>query len=562
MLMLFVIMGTLAFNDLQRGQQIEIQTLREKSAVLIRSFESGTRTGMGMRWQQEQRQRLLEEMANQPSVLYIAITDRYGTIMAHSDRSRVGQPFYSPEQIRALRVSDEEQWQMTYFIDQQQNKQQAFEVYRFFKPLKRQANYSEHRTNHHRPPALAADEPPTIIFVGFDTLALDAAQAKDLRNSAILFSTLLLLALASLLALFWAQRYQRSNRQLADSKTVASEIIRNLPIGLITTNEQQNITVVNPAAEAMLGCDAQAWIGQKSDQLLPPSWNDKTTRDQAVIEQETEYPLANGERLPLSVSIANIVNHQGYLLGNLFIFRDMREVRQLQADIRRKEKLAAIGDLAAGVAHEIRNPLSSIKGFAKYFADRAAQGSEEHELAQVMAKEVDRLNRVVSELLSVVRPPELRLQLTDINPLIEHSLYLIQQDAAQQQISLRYQRNPQLPMVEIDPDHLTQALLNLYLNALQAIGRHGWLAVNCAVLAGDKLQIVVHDSAGSINADDLNKIFNPYFTTKANGTGLGLVIVQKVIEEHQGHIVVSSSAQAGTRFEMTLPLQQKKAKGD
>lgn len=437
--LLFGIIITLAIKDLQRGREVEIQTLQEKSTVLMSSFESGARTGMGMHWRHDQRQTLLEEMAYQPNVLYIAITDRSGRILAHSDPQRVGQQLYSSQQMAELKVSSDEQWHMTTFDELQDKKQNAFEAYRWFKPLKRGSGHSGHMMNRSRISEVAEpqDDEQAVIFAAFDTVALDAAQAKDMRNTAILLSILLLLALAS--------------------------------------------------------------------------W---------------------------------------------FIFRDMRKIRQLQEEIRRKEKLVAMGDLAAGVAHEIRNPLSSIKGFAKYFADRSPQGSEQHELAKVMAKEVDRLNRVITELLALVRPADLRFQRLAINEVIEHSLHLIRQDAQSKNIVLRYRRcDKALPLVEIDPDRLTQVLLNLYLNAIQAMGAEGTLEVEVELTMDAAVRITVSDSGAGIPPEDLGKIFNPYFTTKATGTGLGLTMVQKVIEEHQGTIVVSRGQPAGTRFEIVIPLR-------
>ena len=329
---------------------------------------------------------------------------------------------------------------------------------------------------------------------------------------------------------------------------------------MITTNEEQLISVVNHTAEKIFGISKDILTGQNIHQALPPEWNllvKKSQRHQPVIEHEFDYKLKEGLIIPLSISVANIVNHNGSFLGNIFIFRDMREVRQLQEEIRRKEKLAAIGNLAAGVAHEIRNPLSSIKGFAKYFEGHSPQGSEEQELAKVMIKEVDRLNRAVTELLGLVRPSDLRIQLVNINEIIAHSLHLIRQDADSKKITIQFISNENLPRVEIDPDRFTQALLNLYLNAIQAMGRAGTLEIALALVEESKLRISVIDTGKGIRAEDLENIFNPYFTTKASGTGLGLAIVQKVIEEHQGRITVTSHPQSGTRFDMTIPLVQR-----
>ncbi|WP_016675937.1 ATP-binding protein, partial [Yersinia pestis] len=182
---------------------------------------------------------------------------------------------------------------------------------------------------------------------------------------------------------------------------------------------------------------------------------------------------------------------------------------------------------------------------------------EEQELAKVMIKEVDRLNRAVTELLGLVRPSDLRIQLVNINEIIAHSLHLIRQDADSKKITIQFISNENLPRVEIDPDRFTQALLNLYLNAIQAMGRAGTLEIALALVEESKLRISVIDTGKGIRAEDLENIFNPYFTTKASGTGLGLAIVQKVIEEHQGRITVTSHPQSGTRFDMTIPLVQR-----
>ncbi|XPE56594.1 two-component system sensor histidine kinase ZraS [Shigella flexneri] len=233
--------------------------------------------------------------------------------------------------------------------------------------------------------------------------------------------------------------------------------------------------------------------------------------------------------------------------------RYLRSRQLLQDEMKRKEKLVALGHLAAGVAHEIRNPLSSIKGLAKYFAERAPAGGEAHQLAQVMAKEADRLNRVVSELLELVKPTHLALQAVDLNTLINHSLQLVSQDANSREIQLRFTANDTLPEIQADPDRLTQVLLNLYLNAIQAIGQHGVISVTASE-SGAGVKISVTDSGKGIAADQLEAIFTPYFTTKAEGTGLGLAVVHNIVEQHGGTIQVASQEGKGSTFTLWLPV--------
>ncbi|QMA54848.1 two-component system sensor histidine kinase ZraS [Escherichia fergusonii] len=233
--------------------------------------------------------------------------------------------------------------------------------------------------------------------------------------------------------------------------------------------------------------------------------------------------------------------------------RYLRSRQLLQDEMKRKEKLVALGHLAAGVAHEIRNPLSSIKGLAKYFAERAPAGGEAHQLAQVMAKEADRLNRVVSELLELVKPTHLALQAVDLNTLINHSLQLVSQDANSREIQLRFTANDALPEIQADPDRLTQVLLNLYLNAIQAIGQHGVISVTASESSAG-VKISVTDSGKGIAADQLEAIFTPYFTTKAEGTGLGLAVVHNIVEQHGGTIQVVSQEGKGATFTLWLPV--------
>jgi two-component system sensor histidine kinase HydH len=232
----------------------------------------------------------------------------------------------------------------------------------------------------------------------------------------------------------------------------------------------------------------------------------------------------------------------------------LEEVRRLKDEVRRQEKLAALGGLAAGVAHEIRNPLSSIKGMATFFREQFDDGSEAREAAGVMIREVDRLNRVISELLDFARPTDLNRRFSDLSPLINRSIQLIQQDAASQNITIEVHISDDICPVNIDPDRLTQCLLNLYLNALQAMSEGGTLTVGCHHEDdGRKVRITVSDTGEGVAAEHLDSIFNPYFTTKNKGTGLGLAIVHKIVEAHQAHLEVESTPGRGTRMIIEIP---------
>jgi two-component system sensor histidine kinase HydH len=556
---LAVVVAVMTTRNTHRENALTGQTLFEKGTAFIRAFEAGARLGLGMHWRGEQFQALLEETARQPGVLQLAVTDADGRILAHSDKTRIGQRLHSPETMAALGVAAREKWRTTTLP----GGRRAFEVYRAFEPgLGRAAtdDCGEAAEGHACPwtgSEAASGTRRQVIFADFDLAPYEAALAEDTRNSVVLAAILFLLGVGGVLTLFWAQSSRLSKRRLKDTQAFATEIVNNLPVGLLTTGGDGRLAVVNGAAERIAGFKAADVVGRLPEEVFPRVWcglKDVMDAGEPVAERETECSFDGQTILPLSVSASRIVNEEGARLGDIYIFRDLGEVRRLQEEVRRKEKLAALGGLAAGVAHEIRNPLSSIKGVAKYFEGRFDPGSEGRELAGVMAREVDRLNRVITELLDFARPSDVRMRPTDLVELVEHSLRLIGPDAAAHQVRADFAHDGTLPEVAVDPDRFTQVLLNLYLNAIQAMEDGGVLAIRADYEAArGRVRLDVGDAGQGIPAASLGSIFNPYFTTKPSGTGLGLAIVQKLVEAHQGEIRVKSTPGRGSVFSIFLP---------
>lgn len=228
-----------------------------------------------------------------------------------------------------------------------------------------------------------------------------------------------------------------------------------------------------------------------------------------------------------------------------------RKVAGLEEEVSRQERLAALGTLAAGVAHEIRNPLSSIKGFATYFGAKFEPGSQDRELAEVMIGEVDRLNRVVSELLELTHPSELRLEATVPADLLSHALKLVEGDCLAKGIAIQT-RFAEVGPVLLDADRMLQALLNLLLNAIQAMPQGGTLRVSAQPVR-DRLEMRVADTGCGIPPEDLERIFDPYFTTKNQGTGLGLATVRTIAQAHGGRVRITSEPGRGTEVTLDLP---------
>jgi two-component system sensor histidine kinase HydH len=368
---------------------------------------------------------------------------------------------------------------------------------------------------------------------------------------------LILLGLAGFISMFWMQGYRSAKKSLQDTSAIKDQVVTSLPVGLIATDKDGKIAFYNSAAERITGLDLAQARGKEPDSVLPRhlcGLKESLDLGESINEKEMECEFTENKIVPVSISASKIINEEGQFVGQVLIIRDLGEVRRLQDEIRRKEKLAAIGGLAAGVAHEIRNPLSSIKGIASYYKSKFEDGSEDKEMAGVMIEEVDRLSRVISELLEFARPTKLNRKLSDMNELLKHSTRLVEQEAAAKKVDIQLNLTSESIEADVDPDRLTQCFLNLFLNALQAMESGGRLTVSSSTGANGNVAIDIKDNGSGISAEDLSKIFDPYFTTKPKGTGLGLAIVHKIIEAHQGQIKVRSTIGQGTVFSIALPL--------
>ncbi len=565
---LLIVVLVLAIQNTNRERRYMSELLIAKGAALIRGVEAGARTGMmGMMWGGQQIQRLLEETARLPDVVHMAVIDEGGHALAHSDPGKINKPFDPKRQIIHSGPEDIENWELV----SQDDGSRIFEVHRHFRPMRlhdgkrfggRMQSMMQRRGMRRDDGTdwMSLDNRKDfLIIIGLDVTPFEEAVRSDIRTTILLSIIMLVLGFGGFVSLFWMHNYRSTKKSLQDTSAFADEVVGHLPVGLIATDRSGRITFFNSAAESITGLAKTNAIARKPDAILPEGLcglQKMLDRGQTITEQEMECAFSARGKTAVSVSATKIANQAGELVGQVLILRDLSEIRRLEAEIHRQEKLAAMGGLAAGVAHEVRNPLSSIKALASYFAGQFDQGSEARQAADVMAQEVDRLNRVITELLEFARPTDLKLTPTDLGSLLSRSIQLIQQDAVNNQVSVESEMNSALCMVRVDPDRLAQCLLNLYINAIQAMPHGGFLKVLCQPVKSDHVSISVIDTGTGIPSDDVNRIFDPYFTTKENGTGLGLAIVYKIVEAHQGRITVGSNPGGGTIFTISLPCEQ------
>jgi two-component system sensor histidine kinase HydH len=551
-------------DNIHRQKEATTRLLLETGAALIRSFEAGTRTGlmgmMGMHGGHFQLQRLLIETAQQPDIVYIMVTDLNGIIQAHSNPEEIGTIHGRDLDLKRVVQSRKLRWRQV----SNTSGADIFEVFRRFTPTLRPIQRSNRKMINPRGPRFSqpeSNEPQRdqVIFIGLDMGPIEASRREDTRHSLIMASILLLIGFGGISSLFLVQAYRSTRSSLTRVKAFSDNVVKNMPIGLIALDMDERIVSFNQTAESILQIPSNLAMGNKADNVLPRSFQpllNQIPLSEATIEKAFDCILDSGKIIPLDVSISHLEGDNGTSLGRLILFRDLTEVQSLKNEIERSQRLASIGQLAAGVAHEIRNPLSSIKGFATYFKDRYREIPEDKKTAEIMVQEVERLNRVISQLLEFARPVTIHKKSTDIHTLIQHSLKMIDRDAREKEITIKKEILPDLRDVSIDADRMNQVLLNLYLNAMEAMERGGTLTVKITEdNESQRITIVIMDTGHGINKKDLVHIFDPYFTTKQSGTGLGLAIVHKIIESHHGEIRVESEPGKGTNVLIYLPYE-------
>ncbi|MDO9528827.1 MAG: ATP-binding protein [Syntrophales bacterium] len=553
-----------AVQNIHKQRENTTQLLLEKGAALIRSFEAGTRTGMGMRWGGLQVQKLLMETAQQADIVYLLITDLNGKILADNDPSKIGEYHGKDLDLEKIPRSKEVQWREV--IDE--NGANVFEVFRRFSPTRKhfQRPRGKNVPNDWFRSCIIPPEGKPLsrltIFVGLDMKPIELAREEDARHTVIMALILLLIGFTGVISLFLVQGYRSARTSLSRIRAFSDNLVENMPIGLLAIDSDGNVSSFNQTAESVLQLSADEILGKKADQVLPQQLRtliDKLKPETRIVEKEIDCPVKDGNRIPLEAIATLLEEEDGTFAGYAILFRDLTEIKRLRTEIDRSQRLASIGRLAAGIAHEIRNPLSSIKGFATYFKERYKDVPEDQKIAEIMVQEVERLNRVIGQLLEFARPMNIRLKPTSMRTLIQHSLKMIGGQAGEKNIKINPEISLEMDEALIDPDRINQVLLNLYLNAIEAMDDGGTLSVK---LFGDDpgwVKIEISDTGVGIQKKDLEKIFDPYFTTKPSGTGLGLAIVHRIIEAHNGEVNLKSEQGKGTTVSIMLPASEGKA---
>ena len=359
--------------------------------------------------------------------------------------------------------------------------------------------------------------------------------------------------------------------EVQNAKLYNETLLENLTSGVIAVGTDERITVFNNEAGQITGLDSQEMLDHPLDEL-PEALREPLRKTLGTGESQVDRELvlrSESEGVVVRASTSIFHGQDREVLGALIVLTDTTAIKRLELQIRRSDRLASLGTLSAGMAHEIKNPLVSIKTFAQLLPERYQDSDFRETFSNLIGHEIDRIDSLVNQLLRFARPAKPHLKPMHVHEILEKSLTLVGHRLYQKEIKLTRSWDANVDTIRADSDQLEQVFLNFFINAMDAMKNGGELSVRTEVRTnedwssasnqangetGEVLRVTIRDSGEGIRSEDIPHVFDPFFTTKDYGTGLGLSVVHGIIQEHGGQIEVESEPQKGTAFHILLPL--------
>jgi len=515
---------TLSIKNIHREKNFMEQALLSEALAIAHAIEATCQRGLIQRTSNPAHiEVMLVELGRQPGVLYISIVEPDGTIVADSNPKIIGSKIaFAPPTSRS-------KW---YGLKTRRDFR-AYEIVLRYLPAS-----SQNPRN---------GNPQLFLLVGMDPRPYQDALRQDLKLTGIILGVTLAVAISGIAITFWSSLYQRTVKSLKNMEALTTLIVTQMPVGMIITDSDGNIVSLNGAAEKLLQL-------KKGDNITILKDLDsffeglKTTCAISERELDINDPAKKRNMIVSAFKINAEYDNIAYLI----LLTDVTRIKELENQLNRSRKLVALGQLAAGLAHEVRNPLSSIKGFAKIIADRADKDKKIQHILTAFSQEINRLDRVITELLEFAKPTVLNRKTVSCISLINESLKMLENQLNKKEIKIYVNVNPPKLGIYADGNKIVQALLNVFLNAIEAMEIGGILEV-AARTDGKEIVFSISDTGHGIAPEHLDRLFDPYFTMKPHGVGLGLANVHKIVEAHNGTIEVTSESGKGSTFTIKIP---------
>jgi two-component system sensor histidine kinase AtoS len=361
------------------------------------------------------------------------------------------------------------------------------------------------------------------------------------------------------------QALEQNLREIKELKHFSDLVLLSMTNGLMTLDERGVVVTFNRMAEKILAIPAEDVLGRTPGEIWGEDCafarldEEVLSGEETVSVREVRFSVSE-EELILEVSMARIIEADNSVRGHLVLIEDFTEKRILEDRLRRADRLAAMGTLAAGLAHEIKNPLTAVRAFVQMFPEKYEKDDFREKFNRIVPTELDRVNELLENLLNLVRKPKLKICPLKVHEIVDQLLETLEPETVKRNVAVEFPKREVEWKVLADESYLVRALHNLVLNAIQAMPGGGRLSIEIgpASLPGrpHAVSVSITDTGPGIPSDQVDDIFNPFFTSKEKGTGLGLAVSNKIVEDHEGSLTVKSERFVGTTMTITLPSEK------
>lgn len=527
-------------ENINRAQSLMEQFLVDKGEAIMRSIEAGSRTTMMHQMGRgDPLHTLLTEYAKDRDIRYISITGTDGGTIEH----------IGPQARADLTAEDLDDIKAGEVVTRLDKNEGVFGLFKKFQADSRYPMMHMHSRYMNKVRSGRADQ--KILSVGLDSHKFDSARQQDVRHAIFMGAILFLVSTAGLYFLFLYQKMRITSSNLANMKLYTENIIESIPVGMITLNAVDQVVSCNKNTEELFGYPLSMLQGKDIHSVFPSCSTTFTDTCDGLLEYDSECADNTGKMIPLHVSCSPLVGNDNENIGKVLIIRDMSSIKEMELQLERSRRMAALGKMAAGIAHEIRNPLGTLRGFAQFFGSQPETSEDGRNYSRLMISEIDRLNQTISGLLQFSRPRRPQFKEVAIDELFHRAISMMESDVAAKNVDLQWQHDIGVSL-RADPDQLLQVLMNLLKNSINAILPGGRIALQC-IEEDHFVKISVEDNGFGMSEDVQAKMFDPFFTTNQSGTGLGLAVSHQIIEQNGGSFEVQTAPGSGTIISFRLP---------
>jgi len=404
----------------------------------------------------------------------------------------------------------------------------------------------------------------SYLVVGVNLEGYYARLNQTRRRIILNYSIIMALVLFGIYVIFKLQETFIVKKTLNEMKVYTSKLLETMDNAVISVDNNGNIKTFNRKSEEIFGKKKEEVLNKDCQEVLNLKINGECLLKECLLEkknisQEIILEEKGLKKKILDLNTSFLTDESGEITGVVAVIRDVTEIKDLNEEVARHKRLVALGKLSAGIAHEIRNPLSSIRGLAQFVYNSFSKTDERKEDLNTIVREVDRLNKLVVQVLDFAKLKKPNLTRFSLNDLTRKITELFKIEIKDKQIKFNLELSPDISQIQADEDQVRQILMNVIINAIQAIPKKGEIKIKTekAPLKGEPaIKLIIEDSGIGITEKDFNQIFDPFFSTKEKGSGLGLSIVYKLVEAHQGEIKVESKEGEGTKFIILLPQKE------